>query len=465
MKNPFKNPKYPVGRQAAIMLLTRYLYIFLTISLLGKAWYQGSGSYQIAFSWEKEVFASLAFLLELGVLLKRRVRDEFSKTVLHLLFTMYYMPLNAAFSLNDESYLFFALSNVYFLLLILLLSSRVRWVRRKKKAQPTVADGGKGFFYNNVTRIVFFLLCVIYIVYKISYNGFSVSLSMVSDLVYGNRAAYQESLDAMSGSFASYALALLRNIVEYVAPVYLFISLQRKKAFPIAVSLLCILSMYSVSSGKGMLFFVVILFFIFYCYKKGILSNFEKIFDYCFLALLVLCLVEMLIFGKSVLYTYLIRRELYLPAWLNTLYFDYFSVNPKIMWSQNTFLLQNLLPDVYDRSPLEIINATYFAGSVPSPNTGMFAEAVMHFGVVGVFVYPFLLNVLIKKAGKVYMGCGEGLCMMMAAKLVLSLTNVPIVRTDFVLSFVMFTVILWAARKLRIGQKMSAAVHAQPAKE
>ena len=147
--------------------------------------------------------------------------------------------------------------------------------------------------------------------------------------------------------------------------------------------------------------------------------------------------------GKSTIFTILVRREMYLPAWLNTIYYDYFSVHDKILWSQNTFILQNLIQGEYTQSPLEIISQVYFGGQIPSPNTGMFAEAYMNFGVFGNLIYPGLLTGLITFSSSVYEKYGSAINILMAVLLLLQLINIPMVRTDFVLSYTLFTVIMW----------------------
>ena len=73
----------------------------------------------------------------------------------------------------------------------------------------------------------------------------------------------------------------------------------------------------------------------------------------------------------------------------------------------------------------------------------MFAEAYMNFGVFGNLIYPGLLTGLITFSSSVYEKYGSAINILMAVLLLLQLINIPMVRTDFVLSYTLFTVIMW----------------------
>lgn len=82
-----------------------------------------------------------------------------------------------------------------------------------------------------------------------------------------------------------------------------------------------------------------------------------------------------------------------------------------------------------------MINNNYFGGYVPSPNTGLFADAYMNFGIIGIIIYPLLISFVLNKSEGIYRKYGLGIMTVMAVKLAIHLTNVPLLRTDFVLSY------------------------------
>ena len=100
-----------------------------------------------------------------------------------------------------------------------------------------------------------------------------------------------------------------------------------------------------------------------------------------------------------------------------------------------------------------MISKTYYNGEIPSPNTGLFAEVFMHFKYLGIIIYFFLYTLFFKVANIIYKQFGALIEIIVAIKLAMALTNVPITRTDFVLSFVFVTLLLWICQNIKIKRK------------
>ena len=96
-----------------------------------------------------------------------------------------------------------------------------------------------------------------------------------------------------------------------------------------------------------------------------------------------------------------------------------------------------------------MINDNYFGGYVPSPNTGLFADAYMNLGIVGVLTYQMIISYVLHKSDGIYQEYGSGIMNVMAVKLAIHLTNVPLLRTDFILSYFLFTFVLWFVSKVK----------------
>jgi len=195
--------------------------------------------------------------------------------------------------------------------------------------------------------------------------------------------------------------------------------------------------------------FVFIVFAIGFLEKNNLLSKFSKYFEVSIFCVLILSLFTYLIFKRYDFYFLILRREMFLPAWLDTKYYMLFENAPKLVWSQGTFLLQKLIPSIYSTGYLQMINNNYFGGYVPSPNTGLFADAYMNFGIIGIIIYPLLISFVLNKSEGIYRKYGLGIMTVMAVKLAIHLTNVPLLRTDFVLSYFLFTFILWLVSKVK----------------
>lgn len=426
------------------LVIIKVLYILLVVMLLKDQWYQGYGSYGVVFVPWKEIVAFIVFLAMVVLYLRHLPRGVFLKNVMQILFILYYIPINSAFSLNDAGWDFFLLSNLYYAALIATVYG-MSVLSAKKSA---VLEGKRLKASNSWSMRTVWMFCVVmcclFIIHKLSYNGLDLSLSGI----YENRATYAEYLESIGGTIFGYMLALVRYVIVYVVPFTILVALSRRKPAIFVLACLTALSMFAVSSEKGKLMMPVVAVVIYFCYRWDLLRKFRQVFTVGMILLLVLCIGEALIRGSSSLFTLIPRRVMYVPAWLNTIYYDFFSQNDKIMWSQSVFILQKVLDPVYALSPLEMINNAYFQGMVPSPNTGMFAEAYMHFGVIGVAIYPLLLSGLFVVSGKVLKLYGPAVSTLIAFQVTLNVTNLPITRTDFVLSYMLFISVLYLVQVL-----------------
>lgn len=432
------------------MLIIKYFYMFLVVLILGNKWYQGYGSYGVSFVFYKEIIASAVFVAVWLLYHKLSFSGIFLKQLMQCLFILYYIPLNTAFSLNNTKWTFFVLSNFFFVLIILVAGALSKYTETKWYRILTENKLAQPHYVNRFVSLFCFIGCSIFIVHKIFYNGLNFSLSIAGDIVYSNRASYQDYLSEISGTLFSYLLAIVRNLITYIVPFYLLTSLLRKKPLSVAMCILCALSMYAVSSEKSKLLMPAVVLALYVLYRLDLLRNFDRIFSCGIILLMAMCLLERVLLQSDKLFMLLIRREMYIPSWLNTLYYDFFSQNEKIMWTQNTFVLQNIFDPVYDVSPLDLINSTYFQGLIPSPNTGMFAEAYMHFGVLGLLIYPLLFSAVFILSDKVLRGYGYAVQVLLAIQVSMSLTNVPMTRTDFVLSYGLFLIVLFLLPRLNL---------------
>lgn len=424
-----------------ILLIIRYLYLYLTVSMLEGVWYRGYGSYGIQFSIEREMLAGIVFLGMAFLYILRMQEGSFKGILIHILFCIYYIPLNCSYSLNSLSLTYFVASTLYALLIILLLTLQNSDSTVKSDKQCVLSNK---LLYDRLLWLILCIICILYIMYKISYNGLNFSLSLSQDDVYTNRADYVDYREGISGSIMAYTITLLTSVSGYVCPVFLYMSLKRKNSIGITLSVVTLLSLFSVSSSKSSLFFVGILIYVLVCEHYGWLGQFNKLFTRVFLMMMLVTLVEYLLTGKSIIYWNLLRREMYIPSWMGSMYFDYFTEHSALFFSDSAFLLQTVIPDKYALTSVELISDAYFNNAIPSPNSGLLAEAIMQCGYLGVVVFPPLVYLLLSRVGKVFASYGLGLSSLIAVKVALQLTNIPILRTDSVLSIFAFTLLMAA---------------------
>ena len=434
------------------LVVLKYLYILLSVVILKDLWYPGTGSYGVDFVFWKECVASLVYIVVSYGYVRLRIENTFLKAILLFLYVLYYMPLNSAFSITNASFGFFLQSNLYFAFVLAVVHVLNKYLLKKPNHKHLHAPKNMGIIFDNKCVNLFCAaICVLYIIHKLDYNGLDFSLSFANDDVYSSRSDYQEYLLSIGGTLFGYILVLVRQLAGAVVPFYLVSALVRRKPVAIVLVVLTLLSQFSVASQKSALLTPILMIVVYLCYRFKLLEHIDRLFIYGMALLLLACLLENFIFGGKQFYMLIIRRQMYVPTWLNTLYYDFFSQNSKVLWTDETLLLQNILPHVYDVSPLDLINNAYFKGKVPSPNTGLFAEAYMHFGFFGVILYPGLLGTMLVLFDRALCKNKAVIVVALAAKFAISMVNIPILRTDAFISIVFFMAVLWVLSRIDLA--------------
>ncbi|NBH72627.1 hypothetical protein D3Z51_11460 [Clostridiaceae bacterium] len=436
-----------------LFLLIKWLYIYITISILYPLNYGLHQHYGINFNVVKEVIASVIFSMETIFFLVTKRKSEFEEILLYMLFIMYYIPLNSIASLVDASYEFLLFSNLFFFLIIFAISCyRKRTVCDTKK----LYNIGKRIILSKKIRMVCFAVCFAFILYKISFNGLDFSLSMSGDYVYTNRLSNHEAIQISRKGITGILITILEDIATYAAPFYLLVAIQRKKIGGILVSILCILSRYSIYSMKGdLLLLPVVIAICIICNEKK-KYRIDNLMVGSALVVFTTIAIIWIKFGKARIYMLIVRRLFYMPTWLNTIYYDFFSQHAKLFLTDEVFLIKRFLPHVYDSSVLKMISEAYFQGEIVSPNNGLFSEGYMQFGLIGILVYPFLYKLVFDWADHVYKPFGKQVQIFIAFVCASSLLNVGMFRTDFVMHFFSLTFIVQMFSKLNLGTRVHA---------
>ena len=106
--------------------------------------------------------------------------------------------------------------------------------------------------------------------------------------------------------------------------------------------------------------------------------------------------------------TLLIRRALFLPAYLNYHYYDYFSTHEQDVFRQS-FLRHLGIQSPYDIPIPRLIGEVYYNSSDTNANNGLFSDAYLNMGTVGVLLFPFLLIMVINIIDSVAKGIDDKL--------------------------------------------------------
>jgi oligosaccharide repeat unit polymerase len=191
---------------------------------------------------------------------------------------------------------------------------------------------------------------------------------------------------------------LLAYIIFSIFPVFLSFlftySLIYKKRIMIFIVVALFVLNFGFTSNKQYLFLPFFIFGIYLVLKSRFLIQkiiagfifliaFAIIIDYFWLE----------VWAKAII----INRFLLVPAQLNFYYYDFFSQNPKIFWTDSKFLLIGKIIAYPYSLPLPmVIGDTYFNNPETNANTGWIGSGYAHAGFLGMMIYAIVIGFIFK---------------------------------------------------------------------
>ena len=189
-------------------------------------------------------------------------------------------------------------------------------------------------------------------------------------------------------SFKFYCISLKRNIL----PIILIISLQKKKWIMSFLCIFVIFLNFSIQGSKSTLFKLLFCLFLYYFLRK---KDLLKIVQYLFVLLVVFSLLEWWLIDSNFISSLVIRRVFFVPALLNSLYYDYILESGPIFYGKMASEIN------FD------IGEEYFGNAEMRANNGMFTDAFMNLGYVGCLVYPFIYAFFFKCCDSAFRGVNK----------------------------------------------------------
>jgi len=188
--------------------------------------------------------------------------------------------------------------------------------------------------------------------------------------------------------FLGYLVSIGRSLVP-VYSIYFFIK-ERDRKYLIILALTS-LAIFSLDGTKTALFIPAFLFFVSYMLVQG--RSFSLI--YLSLGILVLAaIIEVTLFHSGILSEILVRRIIAIPGFLNSVYWDFFSRNAKVLLTDSIGRI--FIAPIYPTTAPFLIGATYFGRTTMNANTGIWMGGYAHFGVIGVFLMSVLAGLLLR---------------------------------------------------------------------
>ena len=209
--------------------------------------------------------------------------------------------------------------------------------------------------------------------------------------VYVARAEFTESL-AEGNPLVGYVLIWQGSIIAPFLAVWA--AMNRK----IIILVLVILSQFYVFAIGGHKSLLLSIFFGFWTYI-GVRYFRDRLIMYLIASFLMMsglsAAADYALFGTPIVTSNLTQRLFFTPASLYYFYYDFFRSEPMTLLAQN-IVFRWISEYTYDMPIPNLIGSIYYSSQEASANANMWADAYASFGVVGMFLYTFLLWLIMK---------------------------------------------------------------------
>ena len=298
-----------------------------------------------------------------------------SDFIINTLFFSFLTPLLVFYSLSNA-----VREHLYFVLLGVLIIYLLR--KGKNFKLPLVNQG----------HIYAYLICILAIVIVTSWLIFSGGLNFFNlDLT----RVYEFRRDV--GSVVNIGIMGYLNIWAFkvFGPFLLIIFLHKKKfGFASLVFLLHIL-WFGISSHKSVLFFPFVILFIYVWFRNGKGLSIIPIS----LTLVIFFSYLSFVFFDDIIYGSLfIRRVFFVPSFLTFVYYEFFSSEAFIYWSNS--ITSSFIHYPYDLNPAKLIGA--YLGTDASSNNSFLSTGYMHAGIPGIIFFSLIFVIILRIFDSLY---------------------------------------------------------------
>lgn len=281
-------------------------------------------------------------------------------------------PITSLFGLNSLNPLLPTLATVC----SILLASQI--AKSKYLGQQNIP------FLKNSIQIVLFIsiALVLYLTIWYFFSGASKNFNLDFSQVYLYRVANAELTDI---GILAYLNTWIMKVFNVALIAYF---LHKKKYILVFVFFIAQIFFFGISAHKSVLFFPFLVFGLWLLYRK---NNLTILLPLTYIFIFTLILTAYFISDSLVIPSMIFRRFFFVPAYLTFAYFDFFSDNINIYWS-NSFL-SSFINYPYETTIPALIGS--HIGTETNANNGYISSGFAHAGLLGITFYTFLLGIII----------------------------------------------------------------------
>lgn len=430
------------------LLILKALYIYTIATQLPESYSYWGWSYykNVQLSNISIEIAVYSFFI---ITFSHYIRQSDTLSVLYLLFFVcFIIPFNSGLVLSNNNIAYYLFTNIYLYIILVILGRTMRsspLLSNMKDYSETGPIDIVNKFYNSKrfvwgVRILLLIICPLVIAYAYYTNGFNL-VNLFSE-IYDTRLEFTDYINEVQGTLPAYIYLLVSKTALWMLPLFFYISLSKGNIFDTIITVVSIVAIYSIEKIKATLFILLVVFAIVYLEKKKKLYYASKFFLFGFVVLFATSIVSYSIRGESLVFSVFIRRIIYVPSYLTNVYYDFFCDNSKLWFRQDAFLIQNLISVFFDRpysaGAVKVIAERVFSGYVPSPNTGIIAEAFAQMGYLGIIVFPIIDIAFIRIINKTSKFYGRGATYVIYTRLILTLLGNFVLTSSTLIGIIIF---------------------------
>lgn len=286
-----------------------------------------------------------------------------------LLFT-FLTPLLAFYGLADQ--------NRYHLYIILLGYILILVFRKGRPIHiPSLAEGKQVALFIMIASVI---IVSVWITMSAGFSHFNFNFSKI----YVYRGIIEEKIN----------IGLIRYANSWTFEVFgttlIMLSLWRKKFFLTALIMMLHVFWFGITQHKSVMFTPLLPIFVWMIFRKTSSLNWVPL-------LLVLVIASSTIislsFNSMFPATLFPRRSLFVPARNTFDYYEFFSNNPKVWWSNTSFNM-GFIDNPYDINPANLIGE--MRGVTSHRNNSFLSTGYMHAGITGIVLYAVLVGLLFR---------------------------------------------------------------------
>ena len=456
MENKIKDRR--IKRNMLIILCSiKVLYIYLNVLMLPEYWslFPFDRNINLSFVIIEFVF----FFIGLRIFLSFYKQGNPISFLSTILICLYFIPNNSCMTLSGYDFVYYLLVNSFCFILFFLLGLLSKHIEKKKYISNSLFENSATL--RNTFRFITILTCFLTIGYVYLIGGGINISKIVQEDTYDVRAQLADFYMKNTDGLLAYIMLIWTAFYTIVLILGLYLALVYKHYLDVIFILFTYLALYTLSMEKSLLMKPIIAIFVSIIARKRKLIYSNETFTLGYVGLMIISWVEYLFREESVIYTVLIRRVAYMPAYLTHVFYDFFDTHEKYWFTRDFFQLEKLVrtvyPGHYTSTIVQTISEEIYDGGIPSPNNGMFAEAYAQAGVWGIFIIPPLICIAFKYLYKCTKNFGVGASMVVLAQFALSLISVQLLSPRNVvqiLIFIILTMLLNAFMSRRLRAKV-----------